>query len=158
MNKIIGSVLFGFLMLLPVKGKTATFGDIWNGLVAEPHASIGESAIPVFMYDSNNGVSRAGAVTSFYKVGPFSFDTGFVTPLDSNQVGTPVLGASVHVDKLISIIIPTVNQQIRSFFPQSASAFMDKLVLGVAPIHNWNTPENQSSLILGFYSGIELRF
>lgn len=160
MNKLISKIFLalGLVLIGSIARADNTFTNIWDGLTAEPHATIGESAIPIYVYDLNNGESRGGGVTPFYKVGPFSLDTGFVTPLDASKTGTPVLGGSVHVDQLIRILNPAISNGFRALFPLSASKLMDALVIGVAPIKNWNTPENESSLIIAVYSGLELHF
>lgn len=158
MNKLVKNVFLGLLLMSATQLKAASFGDIFNSFTREPHQTFGESVVPIFIYDVNNGVMRGGTVTPFYKFGPFSLDAGIANPLNVNQTGTPVLGGSIHIDKLLDIIIPPFNPGIRSLFPQTAGSFIDKLVIGIAPIHNFNTPDNQSSLIVAFYSGIELKF
>lgn len=155
MKKLI-VVLFLALFSAPLSHAT-TLADVWDGLAAEPHASIGESIIPVFAYDFNNGVSRSGGVTPFFRVGPFSLDSGALSDVGDGYT-TPVLGGSVSVDKLLRIVLPSASDFLRAMFPQSSQNLINKLIIGVAPIYNFNGPENQSSLILAVYSGVEIKF
>lgn len=160
MKKLYSGVLMLALFVLAMVGygRAVTLVEIWDGLAKEPHQTLGESIVPVYVYDSNNGVSRAGAVTPFYKFGPFSLDAGLVSPIDSGKTGTPILGGSLHIDQLVALVLPPVNKFVRGLFPESTGGLLDKLVLGFAPVHNFNAPDNEHSLILAVYSGFELKF
>ena len=136
-------------------GWCSSFGDLYNDIRQETKLKILESATPGYFYDFQNGRSKGGAVTEILAYRFLSGDAGWITPFDSKEVGTVVLGGSVHVDRMLAQYLPTITQVVRYVVvPNSARNFWDKLSLGLFGGHNFDT----HSFEYGIYSGLKFDF
>lgn len=119
--------------------------------------SILESAIPAYFRDLESGRNRAGVVTPILTAyeGVFTADAGWLNTIDnSKDVGSALLGGSLHFDKFFRAVLPDQADFIRSLIPDPAQKFTDKISMGFYTAHSFE----RNGFTYGIYSGIQLEF
>lgn len=142
------------LLCLTQLGHAYSFRDLFNDVGQQSKLTILQSATPAYFFSIENRDSKGGVITPFAEYRFLTFDAGFITPFDSNKVGTAVLGGSIHIDRLIALSFPTFTEYSGLFIPKTAQKFWDKVNIGLFTGHNFD----EKKFEYGFYSGLEFRF
>lgn len=131
-------------------------GDLASEVWDQTHLTILKSATPANFYNVRKGRHEGGMTTAVftYREGILTVDGGFSQPYDISKRTNPVIGGSVHIDRLIAQAFPSFSEVSYLFVPASARPFWDKLTIGVYTSPNFE----DSALDYGVMSGIELKF
>ncbi len=138
-----------------------TIKDILNSFTQETQVTFLNNSFHAFGIDFNNGSNDVINGTSILQTGPggmITVDSGLVTPTQSSQVGTALIGASIHADRVLNTYAPSVIKWLEANAPNSSQKVLSTLFIGAAPIYNFNYSTNQRALKLEVYSGVELKF
>ena len=115
-----------------------------------------EEVTPAYFFDAENGRSMGAIVAPFYfieKNGIITADTGYIHPIE-NSDGSPLLGASFHIDRFFATWKPELGTYLLSAAPPSTHAFLKRLQLGFGFSNDWDKKE----IVYGVYSGISYKW
>lgn len=131
-------------------------GDLADEVWTQTNLTILKSATPANFYNLREGRHEAGMTTAVftYREGIITVDGGFAQAYDKSKRTNPVIGGSIHIDRLIQQAFPSFAEVSYLFIPNSARPFWDKLTVGVYTSPNFE----DSALDYGIMSGLELKF
>lgn len=160
--KVVSAIAIAFLLAFPSKLKAAdvaapvpTVGDALASFKSEGNATVLNNGFVAYVRDINNGSDGEMVGSSFYQWAFLTADAGMVLPTDRNKTGTPLIGASLHFDRLLDICVPKFLAAVKAQFPQSSQRFLPLMYAGAAPVYNFNAASNQKALDLDIWSGLE---
>ena len=123
-------------------------------LYKTPEPTVLDNVFVAYDHDLRNGSDGVMVGTSFFQWAFLTADFGMATPTDKRP-GTPLLGGSIHFDRLLDIVAPQLMAAVRAKFPVSSQKFLPHMYAGGAPVYNWNSSPNQVPLGVHVWTGLE---